>query len=66
MIQTIEAIFDGEMFIPCEPLDLPPNTRVCLMIEILTEGTIELWRDREEMQDSTMWTRQMRENEWKS
>ncbi len=66
MIQTIEAVFDGKVFIPCEPLDLPPNTKVRITIEILAENSAELWRDREEMQDSAAWVHQARENEWKS
>jgi hypothetical protein len=28
MTKTIEAVFDGVMLRPDEPLDLPPNTRV--------------------------------------
>jgi len=32
MNRTIEAIFDGMIFRPLEPLELPPNTRVQLTI----------------------------------
>jgi predicted DNA-binding antitoxin AbrB/MazE fold protein len=30
MTETIEAIFDGMVFRPLEPVDLPPNTRVTM------------------------------------
>jgi predicted DNA-binding antitoxin AbrB/MazE fold protein len=33
MSQTIEAIFDGQVFHPVEPLDIEPNTRVTVHIE---------------------------------
>ena len=33
MIKTIEALFDGTVFHPTEPLTLAPNTRVRMTIE---------------------------------
>ncbi|HEX8845257.1 MAG TPA: antitoxin family protein [Pyrinomonadaceae bacterium] len=33
MSQTLEAIYDGEVLRPDEPLDLEPNTRVRVTIE---------------------------------
>jgi predicted DNA-binding antitoxin AbrB/MazE fold protein len=33
MSQTVEAIFDGEVLRPDEPIDLEPNTRVRVTIE---------------------------------
>lgn len=33
MVKTIEAIFDGKVFRPNDPLGLEPNTRVRLTIE---------------------------------
>jgi predicted DNA-binding antitoxin AbrB/MazE fold protein len=33
MSQTVEAIFDGEVLRPDEPIDLEPNTRVRITIE---------------------------------
>lgn len=33
MSQTIEAIFDGSVLRPVEPLDIEPNTRVTVHIE---------------------------------
>ena len=33
MSQTLEAIFDGEVLRPDEPVDLEPNTRVRITIE---------------------------------
>lgn len=35
MIKTIEAIFDGKVFLPTEPITLEPNTRVRVIIETL-------------------------------
>lgn len=39
MGKTIEAVFDGEIFRPDEPLDLQPNTRVRLTIDSLATDT---------------------------
>jgi predicted DNA-binding antitoxin AbrB/MazE fold protein len=36
MSRTIEAIFDGEVLRPDEPLELQPNTRVRITIETST------------------------------
>jgi predicted DNA-binding antitoxin AbrB/MazE fold protein len=33
MTQTMEAIFDGEVIRPEEPIELEPNTRVRIIIE---------------------------------
>ncbi len=33
MSQTIDAIFDGKVFQPAEPVELEPNTRVRVTIE---------------------------------
>lgn len=37
MTKTLEAVFDGEVLRPVEPLDLEPNTRVSVTIEIKQE-----------------------------
>jgi hypothetical protein len=34
MSQTLEAVFDGEVLRPDEPIDLEPNTRVRVTIEL--------------------------------
>lgn len=33
MSRTVEAVFDGEVIRPDEPLDLAPNTRVRITVE---------------------------------
>ncbi|MBI2487366.1 MAG: antitoxin family protein [Deltaproteobacteria bacterium] len=33
MTKTLEAVFDGEVLHPVEPLELAPNTRVRITIE---------------------------------
>jgi predicted DNA-binding antitoxin AbrB/MazE fold protein len=33
MTRTVEAVFDGEVIRPDEPLDLEPNTRVRITVE---------------------------------
>jgi len=33
MVRTIEALFDGAVFHPAEPIVLEPNTRVWIVIE---------------------------------
>jgi predicted DNA-binding antitoxin AbrB/MazE fold protein len=40
MGKTIEALFDGAVFRPVEPLTLKPNTRVLIVIET-TPPTID-------------------------
>ncbi len=35
MAITIEALFDGTVFRPAEPITLDPNTRVWIAIEII-------------------------------
>ena len=37
MVQTLEAVFDGEVLRPDEPLAIEPNTRVRLVIETVSE-----------------------------
>ena len=34
--RTVEAVYDGEVLRPKEPVDLEPNTRVRITIETLT------------------------------
>ena len=36
MNQTIEAVFDGEVLRPAEPILLEPNTRVRLTVELIS------------------------------
>jgi predicted DNA-binding antitoxin AbrB/MazE fold protein len=36
MSRTVEAVFDGEVLRPKEPIDIEPNTRVRITIEPLT------------------------------
>ncbi len=35
MVRTIEALFDGTVFRPVEPIVLEPNTRVWIVIETI-------------------------------
>ena len=42
MIKTIEAVFDGEVFFPAEPIALKPNTRVKIIIETLLSNEDEI------------------------
>ena len=37
MPQTIEAIFDGQVLQPAEPVELAPDTRVRLTIEAIAQ-----------------------------
>ncbi len=44
MVQTIEAIFDGQVFRPADPLDLPSDTRCRLTVETLpVAGSGDVW-----------------------
>ncbi len=38
MVQTSEAVFDGKVLHPDEPLAIEPNTRVRLVIETVPEA----------------------------
>lgn len=38
MSQTLEAVFDGKVIHPAEPIALEPNTRVRIVIETVTEA----------------------------
>ena len=46
MTKTLEAIYDGEVLRPDEPLDIEPNTRIQITIETQDAETkdIEEWR----------------------
>lgn len=37
MAETLHAVYDGKVFRPEKPLDLKPNIRVCITIEV-SEG----------------------------
>ncbi|HEX6184709.1 MAG TPA: antitoxin family protein [Pyrinomonadaceae bacterium] len=41
MSKTLEAVFDGEVLRPDEPIDLEPNTRVRVTIEPAVEPRYE-------------------------
>ena len=41
MTQTLEAIFDGSVFRPDQPIELEPNTRVRITIEPATTSDKE-------------------------
>ena len=41
MIQTLEAVFDGEGVLPRELMALEPNTRVRIVVETLPEADAE-------------------------
>ena len=50
MVKTIEALFDGTVFHPTEPVALAPNTRVRMTIETMlpAEGAPRLFSARHE------------------
>lgn len=39
MSQTLDAVFDGKVLLPDEPIALEPNTRVRVVIETAAEAT---------------------------
>ena len=41
MVQTLEAVFDGTVLRPDEPIELEPNTRVRLVLETMPPATAE-------------------------
>lgn len=38
MSQTLEAVFDGKVILPDEPITLEPNTRVRVVIEAVPQA----------------------------
>ena len=42
MLMTIDAIYDGESFLPIKPLALKPNTQVKITIETLLNENEEV------------------------
>ena len=42
MVKTIEAVFDGKVLRPEDPLALEPNTRVRITIETVEPSTSEV------------------------
>lgn len=42
----------------------PQSAGQSLTSDLAQEGFIGIWRDREEMQDSSAWVRNLREREW--
>ena len=43
-----------------------PGSRkvIATMLDLAAEGFVGMWRDREDMQDSSAWVRNAREHEW--
>ena len=39
MVKTIEAVFDGKVFLPSDPITLEPNTHVRITIETVQPDT---------------------------
>ena len=39
MVKTIEATYDGAVFLPAEPIKLEPNTRVRITVEVPVPST---------------------------
>ena len=74
MTKTLKAVFDGEVFRPEEEIKLEPNTRVEITIKVKpqkqsksaleTEPFVGMWRDRDDLKDSTAWVRGVRETHW--
>ncbi len=40
MTKTLDAVFDGKVLLPDEPLDLAPDTRVRITIETTIESKV--------------------------
>ena len=69
---TIRAHFDGRMFVPDEPVDLPVNQPLKLHVEsevrgatgtavdLAESGLFGIWADRTDIGDSVEYARQLR------
>ncbi len=41
-----------------------PALKIAPLADLETEGFVGMWRDREDMRDSTAWVRNVREKHW--
>lgn len=69
---TIKAHFDGKVFVPDEPVDLPVGTQAIIeqnapvrnyitARELLDSGIIGIWGARQDIGDSVEFARQLRD-----
>ena len=67
---SIKAHFDGRAIIPDEPVDLPTNEPLYILVgkkrpmtgrDILESGLVGMWKDRTDIGDSVEYARQLRE-----
>ena len=68
---TIQAHFDGKAIIPDEPVVLPKNTPLFILVgqkrpmtgkDILNSGFVGLWEDRTDIGDSVEFARRLRKD----
>jgi hypothetical protein len=71
---TIKAHFDGKVFIPDEPVDLPkdqpvdlnfqpvpaPSRKMGTTRDLLESGLVGIWADRTDITDSLEYARELR------
>lgn len=72
---TIKAHFDGKVFVPDEPVDLPTGQPIEVRIqppakkgkknymtagELVRSEAIGIWKDRKDMEDSVAYVRELR------
>lgn len=74
MAMTIKAHYDGKVFVPDEPVDLPKDQEVEIEIlprpaeqpkymtagELAKSPIVGMWADREEIEDSTEFVNELR------
>ena len=69
----LKAHFDGKVIVPDEPVDLRPGDPLLVHVQTLSTTTpltaqdlarstlVGLWRDRDDIQDSAAYARQLRD-----
>jgi len=68
---AIRAHYDGKAFVPDEPVALPKNTPLFILVgkkrpmtgkDILNSGFVGLWKDRTDIGDSVEFARKLRKD----
>jgi hypothetical protein len=66
LIQIINSLTDQEKKIIAQNITVSIQERKTSLINLENEPFIGMWKDREDMEDSGQWLRQLRQREWQA
>ena len=66
LIQIIDSLSESERNLLYERLSLQPQPSEHISLPLQDESFIGMWKNREDMQDSSQWVRRIRQQEWLS